>query len=487
VNAKKIYQAYLYTGLTIAFILFSPTSHSIGISNVLEDPLRIMPAVIDKGPILPDSLPILCPPKVDLLKPLALADAVDLTLCNNPQIASAWAAIKIQAGVVGEARAAYLPTVNGSFSSLRNEVVYPDPYSREFNKGNTAYVAFNWRIFDFGGRENNRKSANALLLAALSTHEATIQKILANVIGSYFDVLTTGASVRSKEHSEQIAKETWQLSLRKERSNAAARNDVLQADAQYAKAQLASKRALGDYQKAISSLVYIMGLSPNTPLVLQEHLDDLNSGSFENSKFLENTNDLQDWLIQTQENHPAIVAARAQWEAAKMKVRSVKSEGLPTVDFVSNFYQNGYPNQGLQSIKSNTTTWGLTINIPFFEGFARTYKIRGAQAQAEQSEAQMKEIELQIMTEVVKSYADTQSSLANLASSERMLKTSLLALESSLNRFKLNVADIVEMLQAQDNVALATQERVRCLSEYRAAKLRLLANTGRLGGRTLRE
>lgn len=488
-SARKISQSYLHIYLKIGLIftiaMLSSLVNAIGIPDLLEDPLWVKPPVIDAGSVLPDNLPILCPPKVDLSKPLALADAVDLALCNNPQIAAAWAAIKIQAGAVGEARAAYLPTVNGTYSRLRNKVVYPDPPSLEFvSKGNTAYGTFNWRIFDFGGRETNRMSANALLAAALSTHDATIQKILANVIGSYFDVLTNSASVKSKEQSEHIAKETWQVSVRKEKSNAAARNDVLQADAQYAKAQLAAKRALGDYQKAVSSLAYIMGQSANTPLVLQEHLDDVGSGSggtIISNKLTQNAKDLQDWLMQTQERHPAILAARAQWESAKLKVHSARSEGLPTIDFVSNFYQNGYPNQGLQATKSNTTTWGFTINIPFFEGFARTYKIRGAQAQAEQSEAQMKDVELQILTEVVKSYADTQSSLANLASSERMLKTSLLALESSLNRFINNAADIVEMLQAQDTLAQAQQERVRCLSEYRAARLRLLANAGQLG------
>lgn len=460
----------------------SSSASAIGIPDLFEDPLWVRPPVIDAGPVLPDNLPILCPPNVDLTKPLALADAVDLALCNNPQIAAAWAAIKIQAGAVGEARAAYLPTINGTYSRLRNKVVYPDPPSLEFvSKGNTAYGTFNWRIFDFGGRETNRMSANALLAAALSTHDATIQKILVNVIGAYFDVLTNSTTLKSKEQSEHIAKETWQVSVRKERSNAAARNDVLQADAQYAKAQLASKRALGDYQKSVTALAYIMGQNANTPLVLQEHLDDVGSGTINGSKLTQNAKDLQDWLTQTQERHPAIVAARAQWESAKLKVHSARSEGLPTVDFVSNFYQNGYPNQGLQATKSNTTTWGFTINIPLFEGFARTYKIRGAQAQAEQSEAQMKDVELQILTDVVKSYADTQSSLANLASSERLLKTALLALESSLNRFIHNAANIVEMLQAQESLAQAQQERVRCLSEYRTARLQLLANAGQLG------
>src|SRR5450759_1252892 len=81
------------------------------------DPLRTEPAVVKTGVILPgDTTPIPCSAKKDFSLPLALGEAVDLALCNNPQIRSAWAGIKFQAGAVGEARAAYLPTLTGTVS-----------------------------------------------------------------------------------------------------------------------------------------------------------------------------------------------------------------------------------------------------------------------------------------------------------------------------------------------------------------------------------
>ena len=52
--------------------------------DFVNDPLRTAPPVLASGAILPgDSEPIDCSPRVDLARPLALGDAVDLALCNG--------------------------------------------------------------------------------------------------------------------------------------------------------------------------------------------------------------------------------------------------------------------------------------------------------------------------------------------------------------------------------------------------------------------
>jgi len=64
------------------------------------------------------------------------------------------------------------------------------------------------------------------------------------------------------------------------------------------------------------------------------------------------------------------------------------------------------------------------------------------------------------------------------------LQTARDALASSQRKFDKGAADLLEMLNAQTALADAGQERIRCLAEWREAKLRLMASAGRLG-RTL--
>jgi outer membrane protein len=440
--------------------------------DILKDPMGIQPPLLDSGSTLPgDKTPISCPPSLDLGQPLNLDNAADLSLCNNPQIKTAWAAIKIQAAALGESYAAYLPTFNGSVSRLNTK--YSDLAAIDTaNWGRTVYASLNWRIFDFGGRAANRNAAQATLAAALSQHNAILQKALSATISAYFDALTSQATLQARTLEAELAQQTLDVSQRKEHHGASGRNDTLQAATALARAQLSKQRANGEYAKALSVLNYTLGISPYVSLKLPTQSIP---------PVIESTQELSQWLELAQTQHPAIASVRSQLLAAQEKVYATRSEGLPTLDFTSNFYQNGYPNQGLQSTRSNTSTLGVTLTIPIFEGFARTYKIRSAQAQAEQSQAQLEDIEHQILSEVVKAHADAQSSLTNLMFSENLLNSAKDAYESSKNRYERGAADILEILSVQNSLGYAEQERIRCLSEWQSARLRLFAAGGILG------
>lgn len=285
-------------------------------SDFLSDPLGTVPAVIEKGATLPgDAMPVSCPAEKDFTVPLALGEAVDLALCNNPQIKAAWANIKIQAGVVGEARAAYLPTLSGTLSRIYDSTQTAGVGSTAVSS-NTIYGTMTWRIFDFGGRGANRRAADNLLLAALASHDAAIQKTMTGVIQAYFDSLTAQTAWQAKEQSEKIALSTLELAKRREAKGTVARSDTLQATTAHAKASLDKNRGLGDYYKALSVLVYAMGVPTQSRITLPDDLDE-HTGQEEK--------DLETWLDDARRNHPAIAAAKAQLEAAQRNVTVARS------------------------------------------------------------------------------------------------------------------------------------------------------------------
>lgn len=190
---------------------------------------------------------------------------------------------------------------------------------------------------------------------------------------------------------------------------------------------------------------------------------------------------MDDWLRIAAETHPLLLAGRAQWESALRTIASTRSEGLPTVDFSANYYQNGYPGQGLSRSPSRITTVGLSLTFPLFDGFSRTYKIRSAEARAEQALAELQETERNTLMEVVKAHADAGSSLRNLQASKRLLDIAEESLAVSQRRYERGAADILELLTTQAALADARQERIRSLAEWNSARLRLLACVGVLG------
>lgn len=477
-NAKAKLTARAMT----VFAMMNCSAWAIEFPYVLKDPLLTRPPVFGLGTTLPgDATSLACAsqnPDGQIFKhPLTLETAVDMALCHNPQVKAAWAAIKVQAGALGEARAAYVPTLNATVSKLHNDTRYTDgTFPDTSNSGKTKYANLTWRLFDFGTRSANEQSANYLLAGALASRDAALQKVLTAVVGAYFDAMTVQATLKARAQEVELATGTWQTTRKREAKGVAAASDTLQAAAALAKAQLVLSRAQGDAQKTRSVLMYAMGLPTNTPLQLpHEHATAQEV----------RVQDLAQWLKDAQQKHPAIAAARAQLAASKAKVLAVEAEGLPTLDYVQNHYQNGYPNQGLSSTNSKVNTVGFTLNVPLFEGFSRTYKVRGAQAQSEQSEAQLQDTELQILMEVVKAHADAQSSFENLQASQQLLSAAEAAVRSSQKRYDKGAADILELLSTQSALADAQQERVRCLSDWRSARLRLMAGAGLLGRHAL--
>ena len=168
-------------------------------------------------------------------------------------------------------------------------------------------------------------------------------------------------------------------------------------------------------------------------------------------------------------------------ESAKDKVTVTRSDGLPTLDVTGNFYQNGRPNQALTASKTQETIIGVTLNIPLFDGFSRTYKVRGAQAQVEQKQAELQESEQQVLMDVVKAHADASAALENLSASQKLLTTGQDALISVQRKFDRGAADILEILSTQAVLSDAQQERIRCLADWRSTRLRLMATAGVLG------
>lgn len=468
-------QAKLLLLAVFGMLIPGSLTFALVLPDALEDPLWSLPPVLKTGPSLPDGEMIECPKFVDESRPLGLGEVIDLALCNNPQIKQAWANIKIQAGAVGEARSAYLPTASATYSPRQQTQVnyLQSAYNANtITNGRMSYANLMWRLLDFGGRAANLVSSNYLLEAALASHNASIQRAMASTIQGYFDVLTSKATFQAKTQAGDFARSSLEVTLRREAKGAAAKSDVLQAQTSLSKAQLSSSRAEGEYRKAVAGLLFVMGLPSNTKLELEDLV---------NRPEKQDLKDLNAWLTEAEHEHPAIKAAKAQLESAKSKITVARAAGMPSLDFIGNFYQNGYPNQGVQPTQSNTTTVGLTFNIPIFEGFGTTYKIRGQQAQAENAKADLENIKNQILTEIVKSHAEAISSLSNLDSSKKLLQAATAAVGSSFRRYEVGVADILELLTTQAALADAQQEFIRCIAEYRSARLRLVANAGVLG------
>lgn len=218
--------------------------------------------------------------------------------------------------------------------------------------------------------------------------------------------------------------------------------------------------------------MYEIGVPPHTRVTLANDLDEPARQASE---------DLEAWLQEAGKRHPAVTAARSQLAAARHRVTATRSESLPTLDLTANYYENGRLEQTSTDSRTRESVVGITVNIPIFEGFSRTYKIREAEAQVEQKWAELQDTEHQIAMEMIKAYSDAVAALHNLDASAKLLTAAQEGLQASKRKYEKGAADILEVLNTQTALAEAWQERIRSLAEWRSAKLRMLASAGMMG------
>ena len=452
------------------------SGHDTAISSELPyyfvDPFSTMPGVVEKGVILPgDSTPAPRSVLKNFSQPLILSEAVDLALSHNPVVKEAWADIKVQAGALGEAKAVYLPTLSGSAGYTKDYQFSAN--STIASNQLTAQLSASLQLFDFGGRSANKRSNEHLLASALASYDATIQDVLSKVIQAYFDAMTSGASVTAKTKDEEIARETLRSAQERQAKGNVSQSDTLRATTALARATLDKSRAMGDNQKSLAVLRYHLGLSGNTEIKLPSDLAEYHGGEEERKKLLL-------WLEEAQKSHPAIVVARKQLEAAREQVKATKSSGLPVVSLSANYYLNNRPGAAVNPGSTETTMY-ITATLPIFDGFASTYKVRGAEARVEKRSAALTDTEQQVAMGVIKAYADMTSSLQNLEASATLLASAQSSLTVSQRKYNKGAADITELLSTQAALADAMNERVRCLSDWHSARLHLLSSTGKIG------
>ena len=445
---------------------FSPLgADPLGAGTGMARPGMLLPGDVSQRP---------CDAVAAPSQPVGVVEAVDLAMCNNPQLRAAWAAVKQQAGALGEARAAYLPTLSVNVNRLRTDSHTGG--QTDTVTGNTLYGSLNWQIYDFGQRAANEQAADSLLRAALASNDAALQKNLADTIQAYFDVQSARATWHARQLGATTAAATLASAQRRESNGVLARSDRLQAATALARSQLDQNRAYGNYRKATALLVYVMGLPPEDALVLAE--DDEDDGE---SALAMQLDRLEQWLHTAQQAHPAIRAARAEWEAAQNHTAAVRAENKPSVALSGNVYTNGYPGQGISATASQVRTVGITLNIPLFDGYAHRYKVQGAEAQSEQKEQALADTEHRVLMEVVKVHADATAALRNLQASQTLMDAAQESMRTYERKYERGASDIVEILAAQAALADAREQRIICVSEWRSARLRMMADSGVLG------
>jgi outer membrane protein len=416
--------------------------------------------------------------------PLTLSAAVDRSLCASPKTRSAWLAIKSAAAVVGQSKAAYLPTLTGTAQYNRQHYdthVDDEPAleSAFTSSVNTESASLSWVLYDFGGRAATLKSSRALEAAARANEDLVLQTVFANTAKDYYAAQAALAKVESAEHFKSAAQQSVDAAVARVAKGVAPITDELQTETALAQTIYDLAKAGSDYRTALGTLAIDMDVSPDEPL----QLPGLDDGVLPDTEFVRAVHDLIEEAAKT---HPSVAMAEAQWQAALAKVSAVRAQGLPTVSLVAEADRSNQPTSaslGQPEFPAVThdNYVGVKVTIPLFEGFNREYLIRQAQAEAQEQAQALRDTHQQIALGVWSSFQTLQADTDNLHNTDAILKSAQRAFDAVQHRYHSGVGSILEVLSVQKSLATAEQQRIQAQLDWRTARLQLAGSLGRLG------
>jgi outer membrane protein TolC len=141
----------------------------------------------------------------------------------------------------------------------------------------------------------------------------------------------------------------------------------------------------------------------------------------------------------------------------------------------TNYGDIGSPNFGSSH---GTFSFAVALNIPIFQGTrVRADKLQ-TDAALEQRKAELADFEGRIDSEVRTAFFNLRSSSELVTVAQSNIDLAHQTLVQAQDRFQAGVADNLEVVQAQESVAAATQSYIASLYSFNVAKLSLALAVG---------
>jgi TolC family type I secretion outer membrane protein len=443
----------------------APTAHQ----DKQVDPRHLVPhtppQITARTPVCSDQPPVV---------PVELTALIDIALCHNPITAASWAQVRGAAANIGIARGNYYPQVTVGFGPQLNR-------NRYFNANNiggsttttsvnsSANLAIDYLLFDFGGRRAEVDSAQANERAALANFADTAQGIVIDTITAYNAVQAGVAAEAAAAANVAYLKISLDSARARNRAGVATPADTLQAETAHEQAQFTLVQAKGNTQTARGQLAVVIGLLPQTPLILAP------TPPLPSTQLL--AQDVGALIDEAQRLRPDIAAAKAQGEVAEANVRSARALGRPTISTGASTGAS-YANTQRDSV---TTTVGVSLSVPLFTGYKLAYQVSAAQAALDQANAQTAVTEQAAALNVWTNYTALDTQIRSLASARALVKSAQASADLAQGRFKAGVGTITDTLNAASALATAQQQLVASEYGVRNAQAQLARSIGTIG------
>ena len=319
------------------------------------------------------------------------------------------------------------------------------------------------RVFDYTAWQNNRVSQENVKSARLDYQNSRDLVVLVSG-ASYLQAVAASSRVDAAQAELTTATTVYNQAVDMKTAGVVPAIEVLRAQVQMQSYKQRLLAAKNDFERSKLSLARVIGLPTSQQYTLSDKIPyaPLPPVTFEEE------------LKRAYENRSDYKAAETRVHSAELARKAAVGERLPTVNVNADYGLIGpHPD------KSNGTfAVAGGVLIPIFQGGKARGDIVQADAVLKQRQSDLENLRGKIEYELRTAFLDVQTAADEITVASSSVELAHQQLQQSQDRFAAGVADNLEVVQAQQAVAVADENYISSLYAHNFAKLSLVRSVG---------
>jgi outer membrane protein TolC len=327
----------------------------------------------------------------------------------------------------------------------------------------TAQANVSAPIFDWNARKN-LSSARANEQASRFSHRDARDLVVQAVTNAYLQIIADASRVESIQAQVNTAEALYKRAADQNKAGVSPAIDVLRAQVELKTQQQRLLVQQNQYEKDKLTLGRVIGLPAAQSFTIADSIPFTPLNGFSEDRALRTA------MLQRQDYQ----AASRLLVAAEESLRAAQAEWYPTLG-VDGYYGASGPRVG-NSHGVFLVTGSLNFNI--FNGGRIRSDIEQARATKKQRADELGDLRGQIEFQVRTAFLDIQSAADQVAVAQSNVELANQTLEQARDRFIAGVADTIEVVQAQESVATASDNLISATYNHNVAKASLARALG---------
>jgi TolC family type I secretion outer membrane protein len=405
---------------------------------------------------------------------LDLSQAYQAAAQRDAVIRAARAAAEARRERLPQARAQLLPNVTLSATRFRNHLDSTQPVFGQTVDTTEKYTSSNetllvrqpiYRKFQFA----DYRQAQSQVAEANATLAREEQNLVARVGGAYFDALLAEDQLLLMQAQKAAYETQLEAARRRFSGGAGTRTEVDEAQARL---DLTIAQEL-ELRQAVDLTRRQLQLLVDQPLGRLATLDAARMRMVG-----PDPQELEEWTRRADENSPEIIALRWQREAAQREVEKAEAGHHPTLDAVAQWTRANSDNINRIHSRYENKSVGVQLNVPIYSGGYVTSVVRQALANLERIDQTLEGTRRDLGVRVHREYRGVVEGVAKVAALEQAVRSAQQVVISSRRSFEGGSRTLVDVLNAEQQLAAARRDLSQARYVYLISRVRLQALAG---------